>query len=296
MNDISFQQILYFRAAMRSTSFSAAAKLAYTTQSTISKEMRALERVVGEPLFFRSKKGSFPTQRAIELDIELTDIYDTVDRLLTTSTALRKEEIAIGFCQSIDFLSAIPHFFETLKDFEEEFSVKLTCRENNEVLSGVLDGSLDLGFILSDSNPVNPNIKLHTAVSAAPRVYFSCNCPLAWAARPIPPDAFSRYPLITTKYLIEQNGYRMINLLPFTPAWIKIVESYDDVLLHLATGRYITLLRPYVNLANNVNVVGYELPASYSLKQGVSMIWRKDNKNTRLKALLNKLRLYDRQP
>lgn len=296
MNDISFQQILYFRAAMRSTSFSAAAKLAYTTQSTISKEMRALERVVGEPLFFRGKKGSFPTQRAIELDIELTDIYDTVDRLLTGSAALRKEEISIGFCQSIDFLSAIPHFFETLKDFEEALSVKLICRENNEVLSEVLDGTLDLGFILSDSNPVNPNIKLHTAASAAPRVYFSRNCPLARAERPIPPDAFSRYPLITTKYLIEQNGYRMINLLPFTPAWIKIVESYDDVLLHLATGRYITLLRPYVNLANNVNVVGYELPASYSLKQGVSMIWRKDNKNGQLKALLNKLRLYDSRP
>lgn len=88
MNDISFQQILYFRAAMRSTSFSAAAKLAYTTQSTISKEMRALERVVGEPLFIRGKRGSFPTQRAVELDMELTGIYDTVDRLLTGSEAL----------------------------------------------------------------------------------------------------------------------------------------------------------------------------------------------------------------
>lgn len=296
MNDISFQQILYFRAAMRSTSFSAAAKLAYTTQSTISKEMRALERVVGEPLFIRGKRGSFPTQRAVELDMELTGIYDTVDRLLTGSEALGKEELGIGFCQSIDFLSTIPHFFETLREFEEELNVRLVCRENSEVLSGVLDGSLDLGFILSDSNPVNPNIKLHTAVSAAPRVYFSRNCPLARADKPLSPEAFSRYPLITTKYLIEQNGYRMVNLLPFTPAWIKIVDSYDDVLLHLATGRYITLLRPYVNLANNVNVVGYELPASYSLKQGVSMIWRKDNKNSRLKALLNKLRLYDKQP
>lgn len=291
MNDISFQQILYFRAAMRSTSFSAAAKLAYTTQSTISKEISALERVVGEPLFLRSKRGSFPTERAVALDIELTDIYDTVEHLLNDAVALRKEELRVGFCQSIDFLSAIPDFFDVLKEFEEELNLKLVCRENSEVLSAVLDGSLDLGFILSDSDPVNPNIKLHIAVSSAPRVYFSRNCPLAKEEGTIPMEAFSHYPLITTKYLIEQNGYRMINLLPFTPAWIKIVESYDDVLLHLATGRYITLLRPYVNLANNKNIAGCDLPENYALKQGVSMIWRKDSKNPHLRALLNRLRL-----
>ena len=51
MNDISFQQILYFRAAMRSTSFSAAAKLAYTTQSTISKEISALDSVIRVRVF-----------------------------------------------------------------------------------------------------------------------------------------------------------------------------------------------------------------------------------------------------
>lgn len=291
MNDISFQQILYFRAAMRSTSFSAAAKLAYTTQSTISKEISALERVVGEPLFFRSKQGSFPTERAVALDIELTDIYDTVEHPLNDSAALSKDELRIGFCQSIDFLSAIPDFFDTLKEFEEKLNLKLVCRENSEILKAVLDGSLDMGFILSDTNPVNPNIKLHIAALSAPRVYFSCNCPLAQLDTPIPMDAFSRYPLITTKYLIEQNGYRMINLLPFTPAWIKIVDSYNDVLLHLATGRYITLLRPYVNLASNKNITGCDLPESYALKQGVSMIWRKDSKNPNLRALLSRLRL-----
>lgn len=276
---------------MRSTSFSAAAKLAYTTQSTISKEISALERVVGEPLFSRSKRGSFPTERAVALDIELTDIYDTVDHLLNNSSTLLKDELRIGFCQSIDFLSAIPDFFAVLKDFEDRLNLKLVCRENSEVVNAVLDGSLDLGFILSDTKPVNPNIKLHIAASSAPRVYFSRYCPLAQTEGPIPMDAFSRYPLITTKYLIEQNGYRMINLLPFTPAWIKIVESYDDVLLHLATGRYITLLRPYVNLANNKNITGCDLPESYALKQGVSMIWRKDSKSPHLRSLLNKLRL-----
>lgn len=44
MNNISLQQILYFKIAMKCSSFSQAAKLAYTTQSTISKNIAALEK------------------------------------------------------------------------------------------------------------------------------------------------------------------------------------------------------------------------------------------------------------
>ena len=42
MNNISLQQIQYFKIAMKCSSFSQAAKLAYTTQSTISKNIAAL--------------------------------------------------------------------------------------------------------------------------------------------------------------------------------------------------------------------------------------------------------------
>lgn len=79
----------------------------------------------------------------------------------------------------------------------------------------------------------------------------------------------------------------MINLLPFAPKGIEIVESYDDIPLHLATGRYITLLRPYVYLANDRNIVSYKLPDTYNLTQGVTMIWFQNNKNKYLKKILS---------
>ena len=71
MNNISLQQIQYFKIAMKCSSFSQAAEIAYTTQSTISKNISSLEEIIGEPLFIRQKKGILPTQRAIILNLEL---------------------------------------------------------------------------------------------------------------------------------------------------------------------------------------------------------------------------------
>lgn len=287
MKNLSLQQILYFKITMKCSSFSQAAEMAYTTQPTISKNISALEKIVGEPLFTRQKKGIIPTQRAIILNIELTEIYDKIDLLLNDSRQYQQNRVSVGFCQNIDFLSSVPDFFSM---FREEIGIpteliKLQCHENNDVVNGVLGGTIDLGFILSDTNISNPNIKLHTIVSTEPRIFFSVNSPLN--KENITLDDLSDYPIVTTKYLIEKNDYRMINLLPFTPKGIEIVKSYDDIPIYLATGRYITLLRPYVNLANNKNIVSYKLPDSYQFKQGIIMIWFHNNKNKYLKKILS---------
>ena len=95
------------------------------------------------------------------------------------------------------------------------------------------------------------------------------------------------YPIVTTKYLIAKNDYRMINMLPFTPKRIEIVETYDDIPIYLATGMYITLLRPYVYLSNDKNVRSFPLSDDYNLKQGITMIWFGNNKNPYLKKMVS---------
>lgn len=286
MKNISLQQILYFKMAMKSSSFSQAAELAYTTQPTISKNIVSLEKIIGEPLFKRQKKGIIPTQRAIILNLELTEIYEKIDLLLNDSHLHQQERVSIGFCQNIDFSSSVPDFFSLFRkeNYIPMSAIKLCCCENDDVVKGVLEGSVDLGFILSDTNISNPNIKLHTIISAEPQIFFSVNSPLNKSDVTI--NDFSDYPIVTTKYLIEKNDYRMINLLPFTPKGIEIVKSYDDIPIYLATGHYITLLRPYVNLANNKNIMSYKLPDSYHFTQGVTMIWFNNNKNKYLKRIL----------
>lgn len=153
-------------------------------------------------------------------------------------------------------------------------------------MEGVLSGDIDLGFILSDTNVANPNIKMQTVISSVPWIFYSANSPLNEKCSLSISD-FAEYPIVTTKYLIAKNDYRMINMLPFTPKRIEIVETYDDIPIYLATGMYITLLRPYVYLSNDKNIRSFPLSDDYNLKQGITMIWFGNNKNPYLKKMVS---------
>ena len=286
MKNISLQQLFYFKVVMKYSSFSKAAKLAYTTQSTISKNISALEKTIGEPLFIRQKNGVLPTQRAILLNLELAEFYDKIDNLLDTKI-LNNETLHIGFCQNIDFPSCMPNFFNLLnKDSYNSANIVLQCLENDLIVNKILDGSCDLGFILSDTNVSNPSIKLHNVLLSKPKLFFSKNS-LLGKKKNIRLEDFEKYPIVTTKYLIEKNDYRMINSLPFTPKSIEIVDSYDDIPIYLATNKYITILRPYVTLSYDASIKSYELPESYQISQGITMIWKNNPTNSFLKKLIN---------
>ena len=91
MKNVNLQQLFYFKIVMKCSSFSQAAEIAYTTQSTISKNISSLEEIIGEPLFIRQKKGILPTQRAIILNLELGEFYDKMDLLLNRHPAKRRK-------------------------------------------------------------------------------------------------------------------------------------------------------------------------------------------------------------
>ncbi len=180
MKNFTYQQIYYFQITMQCSSFSQAAEKAYTTQSNISKNISNLEKMLGQHLFIRQKKGIIPTQKAILLNAELNHAETKIRKLFD----LKREEPAnkilnIGFCQHIFFPEAIPHFFKLFAEGEPfcEIEVKFHCYEVKAVIEDLIKGKIDLGFILSDYNFSNHQIKMKTVKSEPPRIYFSKNCP-----------------------------------------------------------------------------------------------------------------------
>lgn len=287
MKNITFQQIEYFLETVKCSSFSQAAKNCYTTESNISKNIRSLENALGEKLFIRQKNGVLPTQKAVLLSLELSDSKSKIYSLFGFETNPRtNNKISIGFCQSIFFPEAIPNLFKLFQkpNLFTDSNFELHCLEVNEVIDKVINGSIDLGFILSDLNITKPQLKMKTVLSSNPKIYYSVNCPLS-KLKTIHVQDFENYPIITTKYLIEQNGYQMINCLPFNPRSIKIIDNYDEIKLYLATGLYITVLRPYVSLAYNIAIKSFTLP-DYELSQGINAIWLSNNNNPYLEKVL----------
>lgn len=272
---------------MRCSSFSQVAEQAFTTQSNVSKNIKTLEEALGQQLFVRQKKGIIPTQKAILLNLELTDAKNSICNILgIDGTHSSRKNLNIGFCQNIFFPKVIPSFFKMLNsDAFKSVDVNMHCYEVNDVISDIMDSTIDLGIILSDKSFINSQIKVKNIALDTPRIYFSENCPLCQKQKIVISD-FASFPIITTKYLIEQNEYKMINYLPFNPQSIKIVDSYDDIIFYLTIGTYITVLRPYVTLAFNDSIRSFPLD-NYGISQGISAIWLASNDNSYLKKILN---------
>lgn len=287
MKNITLQQIKYFQIAMGCSSFSQAAKIAFTSQANISKNIKALEEALGEELFIRQKKGILPTQKAVLFNIELSEMEQQINALFPIENSRLTGTISIGFCQSINFQKAIPELFSLLNSEVQNESLAFCCEDANDIVSGIASEKYDIGFILSDMEVSNPNMHIQNLIMDTPKIYFSKTCPL-YKKQKITNEDLADYPVVTTKFLIQQNDYRMINALPFNPNGICIVNSYADIPLYLATGKYITVLRPYVNLAYDENICSYSLP-NYNLKQGITMIWKSTNTKDNVRKLTEKL-------
>lgn len=291
MKNINLQQVRYFQTAIKCASFSQAARLLYTTQSNVSKNIASLEDALGHQLFIRQKKGILPTQKAIFLNLKIDEVKEGLTDLFGTSKdSTERNNLNVGFCQSIFFPGVLPNFFGLFHEHKKlcDVDVDLRCYEVSDVISDISNGIIDLGFILSDSTFSDPQIRIQQIASDCPRIFYSENCEIA-SKEDVSVSDFANYPIITTRYLIEKHDYRMINHLPFNPQSIKIVNSYDDIILYLATGMYITVLRPYVSLAYNPHIKSFVL-RNYDVSQGVSAIWRVDNDNKYLPLVLNSLK------
>ncbi len=83
---MEIKQLKYFVVAADVNSFSEAAKLLYTTQSSISKVIGALEGELGYPLFERESKG-------IKLTYEGRKFYDRASKLVSDFNSLESESV-----------------------------------------------------------------------------------------------------------------------------------------------------------------------------------------------------------
>ena len=83
---MEIKQLKYFVVAADVNSFSEAAKLLYTTQSSISKVVGALEGELGYALFERESKG-------IKLTYEGRKFYDRASKLVSDFNSLEADSV-----------------------------------------------------------------------------------------------------------------------------------------------------------------------------------------------------------
>jgi len=99
-----------FESAGRLKSFTAAAEELFVSQAAVSRQIRDLEILLGQPLFERVHRGVVLTDHGEKLLAVLTSSFDAIDGALTNITeATVTERVAISSEPSFAALWLVPH-------------------------------------------------------------------------------------------------------------------------------------------------------------------------------------------
>ena len=127
---MEIKQLKYFVVAADVGSFSEAAKVLYTTQSSVSKVVAALERELGYQLFKREGKGITLTSEGRRFHIRASKLVADFTSLQSESVKQSKNMVKISANHSSWLANCFSQFYELHKDYDVCYSFHADSTSN----------------------------------------------------------------------------------------------------------------------------------------------------------------------
>lgn len=131
-----------------------AAERLYTTSSSLSKHIRALETEYGVALFDRSKRNILPNeygQMLIPYAEKIVQLHREIEKKL--------EKKALSNSRTIN-ISAGYRIFELAVEFRQKYHINLNINESYEGSQLLHSGECDLGFMVNEENLTGDMVKI----------------------------------------------------------------------------------------------------------------------------------------
>lgn len=205
---MELNQLNTFIVVAEEKSISRAAERLYTTPSSVSAQIRALEDELGVQLFVRNSRGVEITAIGSELEIKARHTLAAARDLAQTAASAHQQlagSISLGLNTSLTFLR-VPSILERLRAQSPSVSVELRQGTSAQSLRAVRQGTLDLSFVYGDVTDtalhVQP-ITSATLVIAVPRQWEAQVIGASW-------EDMARLPWITSEetcafhYLVQR--------------------------------------------------------------------------------------------
>lgn len=142
---IDFKQLNYFIVCTETGSFSEAAKILYTTQSNVSKAIKALEKSVGASLFVRQAKGVSLTVQGKHVYKYACKIKEEVGALEDLSRSGEAAWLNISCNPSSWFTNRFVEFYNL--HFDEGIHCQVYTASVKNIMERVKDYRDDVGFV-----------------------------------------------------------------------------------------------------------------------------------------------------
>lgn len=276
-----------FYAVAENLSFTAAARKLRLSQPTLSLQVKALERELGTQLIERGSRKLRLTRQGEALQTFAKKIFDTeseIEALFRDTAQPGPSRLTIATNQSVA-AHILPSRLETFTTRYPKVEINIHNLRTADILTSVLDGSVDIGIVLIDPNhPALTARKVlpYEMVLIAPRDH-----PLS-RLRTVSLQDIAQYPFIS--YTKDTETRRLIDQ-PFEQERQKIsvrmaLGSTDLIILYVSLGYGISIIHNLnIDEANRVNLHVRPLTRYYA-RQYIHLVYREEMLTAASRAFL----------
>lgn len=142
---MDMKEVRYFVACVETESFSKAAEILFTTQSSVSKVIKSMEEEIGGRLFERLPKGIRMTQRAEYIYPYALEILENVQKMQIKEKNADPPVLCLSFNPSSWFADTFVKYYELHQ--AEEVHYQIYSADSREIVDRVRERKDDLGFV-----------------------------------------------------------------------------------------------------------------------------------------------------
>lgn len=287
----------YFLEVAENGSFTNAAKQLYTTQSTLSKTIQALEQTLGITLFVRSHKRLILTEAGNHLYEKWSSLLLDIDRSIEECRILQggyTNMLSIGVLDSHNpEMFALPHVRSFTKE-NPQTTLSIQSCPVQEIRQRLLSGNLDLAYtVLYDVEQLKMDELDYIIVNECPHnVGMLSTNPLA-GKEYIEIDDLrgSNFVSISPLYTPSYNGMieDLCKTADFQPNFVRYTNSATSLPYNLVSDNDIFIC--------DRNFRGFQQPSFSAIqfrplihtRSGIAAVWRKTNTKPQLRQFLERI-------
>ena len=153
---LDLKQLKYFVVSADTESFSEAATVLYTTQSNVSKSVKALEKQLGIQLFYREARGIRLTHMGHHIYEHATELLEAAESLESHVNAVEADWLSVSSNPSSWFAERIADFYN--EHYDDDIHIRIQTGSTAEIMERIRHSKDELGFVYvseSDEEDIN---------------------------------------------------------------------------------------------------------------------------------------------
>ncbi len=296
--EMNFLQIKYFVSVAENMSFTKASQSLYVSQSTISKQIAALEEELDVSLFYRSGRTITLSPAGESLYHDFTRIMKSLDEAVKKAKSLVSGlvgQFKLGILQFLDIGRVIPGLIRDFQENNPNIRLDLFLSRRKELQRLFLDGELDGVILLSfEAEEISsyPSVMTLDMPQGYHSLIYHPKHDKSSGEMTIEDFKDETFIFLSTKDADDKVNKIVIQILQevgLEPKRIIWVDSVESIFLYVEEGLGVAVTGPMLRIAENDRIRSIPLKCE-KFMTGLSFCWKSINANPALTIFIDHLK------